>query len=325
MSSGPFFSLRRGGGWRRGTTAPGNKMSTRRTSRRLGARAPDTPMDDTDDGPATCAVCLEPMHEEGSTVALACSHTFHAACIVPWLQNGNRSCPTCRNKPPRQLLGHDNGSESDRSHYDSEGGYYDSEYDSEYDGYYDHAAMQRSEHQALHDEWNETWLNYLDDVHASEGARRNAISRAKRLANADHPRDKQRSREAKKLVVGLAAWREKAKERAEEKAAADKRLLDANMRLIRERGENHRWWAEKNRALITKREEKNNAAASRANLPGLGKEVNRLARAIEKAKKASRTAEEKLATLAGWSPPPVPQLPPGLRDCMTQPVGPERL
>ena len=64
------------------------KMSTRRTSRRLGARAPDTPMDDTDDAPATCAVCLEPMHEEGSTVALACSHTFHASCLEKLQKHG---------------------------------------------------------------------------------------------------------------------------------------------------------------------------------------------------------------------------------------------
>lgn len=40
----------------------------------------------------TCAVCLDPMT---GALQLPCGHTFHAACIKPWLQS-HTTCPTCR-------------------------------------------------------------------------------------------------------------------------------------------------------------------------------------------------------------------------------------
>ena len=46
-------------------------------------------------------------------------------------------------------------------------------------------------------------------------------------------------------------------------------------------------------------------------------------KARAKAHRERREAEERLAKLAGWQAlGPVPQLPEGLRDCITQPVGP---
>ena len=49
-----------------------------------------------------CAICMEALGEDG--VPLNCGHLYHAKCVIPWLQKGNRSCPTCRDKPPRQRL-----------------------------------------------------------------------------------------------------------------------------------------------------------------------------------------------------------------------------
>ena len=48
----------------------------------------------------TCAICLEPLvggrgDAHGRTTALPCAHTFHAACIRPWLSE-HAECPTCR-------------------------------------------------------------------------------------------------------------------------------------------------------------------------------------------------------------------------------------
>ncbi|XP_044259002.1 E3 ubiquitin-protein ligase RNF181-like [Tribolium madens] len=42
-----------------------------------------------------CPVCLKE-HGEGETVKkMPCNHTFHAECILPWLEKTN-SCPLCR-------------------------------------------------------------------------------------------------------------------------------------------------------------------------------------------------------------------------------------
>ncbi len=44
---------------------------------------------------ASCAICLAD-HVEGETLAtLACSHTFHRACVVRWL-SANPTCPLCK-------------------------------------------------------------------------------------------------------------------------------------------------------------------------------------------------------------------------------------
>lgn len=45
--------------------------------------------------PNNCPICLEP-HEQYAATLLRCSHTFHYACIIPWLQMGHTQCPLCR-------------------------------------------------------------------------------------------------------------------------------------------------------------------------------------------------------------------------------------
>lgn len=43
-----------------------------------------------------CAVCLE-RHCIGERAArLKCGHTFHSACVMPWLERRSGTCPTCR-------------------------------------------------------------------------------------------------------------------------------------------------------------------------------------------------------------------------------------
>ena len=39
---------------------------------------------------ATCAVCLERIHGQGSK--LPCSHSFHTACIMAWYEHRARRC-----------------------------------------------------------------------------------------------------------------------------------------------------------------------------------------------------------------------------------------
>jgi len=270
---------------------------------------PVEPVEDAEPELATCAICLEPM-EEGGAVKLSCTHSFHAACVVPWLQKGNRSCPTCRNKPPRQVLG--DGSESERSDYER------SDYDSEYDSEGGDAA-----HRLLHDEWNHTWQTYLSDVRASEEAKRKALTRAKRLAQAARPRDKRVAREARRFVTALGAWKEKTKERVKERDVAERADRAARIELNKKHDENWRWYEKRLVHLRKERDAMNKAAEAALDLPGIKKERRRLERAVDKAKSSARLAEDKLAGLAGWEPPgPVPQLPDGLRDCMYQPTGP---
>lgn len=44
----------------------------------------------------TCSVCLDPLDGQRDEHRLSCSHAFHAACLLPWVLGGNRSCPSCR-------------------------------------------------------------------------------------------------------------------------------------------------------------------------------------------------------------------------------------
>lgn len=44
----------------------------------------------------TCGICLEQIVNPSS---LSCKHVFCSECIIPWLQKGKRSCPTCRDTP----------------------------------------------------------------------------------------------------------------------------------------------------------------------------------------------------------------------------------
>jgi Ring finger domain len=45
-----------------------------------------------------CAICFSDYEPDDKVVwsGLQCQHAFHADCILPWLANGKRRCPTCR-------------------------------------------------------------------------------------------------------------------------------------------------------------------------------------------------------------------------------------
>lgn len=42
-----------------------------------------------------CAVCQEGFEAGSQVIQLPCSHDYHDACILPWIENRN-TCPTCR-------------------------------------------------------------------------------------------------------------------------------------------------------------------------------------------------------------------------------------
>ena len=46
-----------------------------------------------------CPICLDTL-ENGETHALDCTHTFHSRCLIPWLRQGNLTCPACRGTVP---------------------------------------------------------------------------------------------------------------------------------------------------------------------------------------------------------------------------------
>jgi Ring finger domain len=46
-----------------------------------------------------CAICVSEYQPDDKIVwsgLQECQHAFHAACILPWLANGKKRCPTCR-------------------------------------------------------------------------------------------------------------------------------------------------------------------------------------------------------------------------------------
>jgi hypothetical protein len=51
-----------------------------------GSRAPAT---------ASCSICMDDIAPGQAVRALRCAHSFHAACVNPWLRS-NRTCPVCR-------------------------------------------------------------------------------------------------------------------------------------------------------------------------------------------------------------------------------------
>lgn len=55
-----------------------------------------------------CGICLDDI--EMDRCVLACNHPFCSICIIPWLQKGKRSCPTCRHAP--KIFNYDSDSES---------------------------------------------------------------------------------------------------------------------------------------------------------------------------------------------------------------------
>ena len=55
-----------------------------------------------------CAICLDPLAEDGSTLALPCGHAFHGSCVEGLRARGvAKVCPLCRGEllaGPDQLL-----------------------------------------------------------------------------------------------------------------------------------------------------------------------------------------------------------------------------
>ena len=45
--------------------------------------------------PAACSVCQEKFTEGQEAIHLACQHTYHESCLLPWLKT-NSTCPSCR-------------------------------------------------------------------------------------------------------------------------------------------------------------------------------------------------------------------------------------
>tara|TARA_B110000046_G_scaffold169815_1_gene189235 strand:- start:802 stop:1269 length:468 start_codon:yes stop_codon:yes gene_type:complete len=52
-----------------------------------------------------CPICLEALDASCETHALDCAHRFHSRCLIPWLRQGNVSCPACRGTAVDQLDG----------------------------------------------------------------------------------------------------------------------------------------------------------------------------------------------------------------------------
>ena len=47
--------------------------------------------------PELCAICLLDIKNVNDIPELDCNHKFHYDCILPWIENGNNTCPLCRN------------------------------------------------------------------------------------------------------------------------------------------------------------------------------------------------------------------------------------
>jgi hypothetical protein len=45
-----------------------------------------------------CAICLDSLKNEESTLRLSCKHHFHGKCISSWFGEGHNTCPVCRNE-----------------------------------------------------------------------------------------------------------------------------------------------------------------------------------------------------------------------------------
>lgn len=264
---------------------------------------PPTPPADADLG-EQCAICLEPLDVDEGTVPLACSHRFHAFCVIPWLQQGNRSCPTCRNKPPRQLRA---DSESDA---ESHGGASDFDLDEDHDA---------AAHQALHDGWDITWGTYLARLDSSEEARSRAMARGKALATRKPKGStKQQQRAAKKLVRITQMWKAKASQRSKTCDVLDKAVHTSERQLQRQ--ERRIWCEYDTERRRIERVFNAKFVAARAPLRGLEKQRLSSRKAEELAKRKVRRAESDLAKIAGWTPPAdPPTVPADLLACVLPP------
>ncbi|KAF2219320.1 hypothetical protein BDZ85DRAFT_45185 [Elsinoe ampelina] len=54
-----------------------------------------TPEGDTDFDAPICAICLDEVQRDDEVWGLGCCHVYHRACLDPWIDQGNRTCPLC--------------------------------------------------------------------------------------------------------------------------------------------------------------------------------------------------------------------------------------
>lgn len=55
-----------------------------------------TEEDKDEDGDIICGICREPKEVGDEVAVLPCGHYYDSECVLPWLEGGSRSCPTCR-------------------------------------------------------------------------------------------------------------------------------------------------------------------------------------------------------------------------------------
>jgi hypothetical protein len=80
-----------------GASAAAPKTGPRKLTARERHAALRTLQLDTDSvcGQPSCPICSEDFKEGMTVTQIQCSHFFHDACVLPWLEM-KRSCPICR-------------------------------------------------------------------------------------------------------------------------------------------------------------------------------------------------------------------------------------
>lgn len=233
-------------------------------------------------GEDRCAICLCAM--DADAPSLACGHQFHAICLIPWLQGGHRSCPTCRHKP--RITSADYGDHSDE--YSSDG----------------------NASEDLHDEYDERFAAFMREMRAKkeedETSKRKAVSRA--LAKSNKPAPAKGARRAHKAVVAAAGRYRKATtevsalkrsrdakvaERNRAQAKADQQIRRLNLEEGRELKEIHKAYRQKRFTETYK-------------VGPLRTDALKACRALERAETKKEKAGVGLAGLAGYVHTPSP-------------------
>lgn len=44
-----------------------------------------------------CSICFDSIVEKKDSMTTKCGHTFHTSCFLPWIYQGKKECPYCRN------------------------------------------------------------------------------------------------------------------------------------------------------------------------------------------------------------------------------------
>jgi hypothetical protein len=50
-----------------------------------------------EDNSCNCSICFESIVEKKDSMTTKCGHTFHTSCFLPWIYQGKKECPYCRN------------------------------------------------------------------------------------------------------------------------------------------------------------------------------------------------------------------------------------